>query len=82
MTTTPETLCTNITALADQLGSTSLIALIVTGGLALLIFGFVVLPAIWSRHPYRRRAAATVLQLILTFLRPSKTPRRRIRQTP
>lgn len=77
MTTTPDTLCTSATALPDLLGSNSLAALIVSGGLALLIFGFVVLPAVWSRHPYRRRAAATVLQLILTFLRPPKTQRRR-----
>jgi hypothetical protein len=38
------------------------------GALALLLVVGVVFPAVWSRHATRRRAAATVLRLLLTAL--------------
>jgi hypothetical protein len=67
---------------AVLLGHHCLTALLTAAVFTLLIFGFVVLPAVWSRHPYRRRAATTVLQIILTSLhRPNPqhrtTPTRR-----
>lgn len=76
MTTILDTSHTSATAIPELLAGNSLAVFIVTGGLALLTFGFVVLPAVWSRHPDRRRAAAAVLKILLTFLRPPKTPRR------
>jgi hypothetical protein len=38
------------------------------GALTLLLVVGVVFPAVWSRHATRRRAAATVLRLLLTAL--------------
>ncbi|MGB7796422.1 MAG: hypothetical protein WA731_16325 [Pseudonocardiaceae bacterium] len=40
--------------------------LLYIGAVVLLIVVGVVLPAVWSRKPARRRAAATVLHLLLT----------------
>lgn len=38
--------------------------------LAILIVGIVVVPAVWSRRPARRKAAAEVLDRIIRLLRP------------
>lgn len=38
--------------------------------LTVMLFIFVVGPAVWSRSPARRKAAADVLDRILRFLRP------------
>jgi hypothetical protein len=40
--------------------------------LILTISGLVVLPAVWSRNPSRRRAAYKVLDLILMFFRSTR----------
>ncbi|RKE02917.1 hypothetical protein BX266_7520 [Streptomyces sp. TLI_171] len=37
--------------------------------LALLVFAGVVLPAVWSRHGYRRAAARRILAMLLQTLR-------------
>jgi len=38
--------------------------------IGVLLIGLVVAPAVWSRRPARRKAAAGVLDLLLRFLRP------------
>lgn len=40
--------------------------------LILAISGLVVLPAVWSKNPSRRRAAYAVLDRILKFFRPTR----------
>lgn len=42
--------------------------------LALLVFAGVVLPAVWSRHGYRRTAARRPLVLLLRAVRGRFTP--------
>lgn len=44
--------------------------LYLAGSGLLLIFLFVMLPAIWSTEPARRRMASKVLQQLLDLLRP------------
>lgn len=58
-------------------GTNSYLLLLVAVGAFLLIYFGVVLPAIWSRKPARRKAAASVLAQLLGFrLRFEVTPRR------
>ncbi len=49
------------------------------GVLALLIYAGVVLPAVWSAKPARRKAAATVLHQILGMLQRQRQPEARRR---
>ena len=51
-------------------------AVMILGSAAfVLIFLGVILPSVWSRKPFRRRAAADILQRLLDFLRSGSRPR-------
>ncbi|WP_043474467.1 hypothetical protein [Streptomyces collinus] len=51
--------------LLDTLGPVGLLVLLCT----VMIFVGVVLPTIWSRHPYRRTAARATMNTLLDALR-------------
>lgn len=57
-----------------------LLALVISAGvLALLVYGGIALPAVWSAKPARRKAAADVLRQILTLIASiSHKPRNRL----
>jgi hypothetical protein len=55
--------------LAAALPFHALLVIAGLGVLALLIYAGVVLPAVWSAKPARRKAAAAVLHQILAILR-------------
>ncbi len=44
--------------------------LLLSYGLIVMIFTGIALPAVWSRRPARRKAAAEVLDRLLRFMRP------------
>jgi hypothetical protein len=49
-------------------------ALVVVAVIVLLVYAGIILPAIWSAKPTRRRDARAVLQQILRFLQEPRSP--------
>jgi hypothetical protein len=67
---------------AGQLGLLApvVLAVAVLGGLPLLLIAVLALAAVYSRDPVRRRAAETILNQLLSALRPQQRPAPRPRK--